>query len=117
MSLELFANRSVPAPPRAGLYASILADPPWPEQGGGEIKRGADRHYGLMSVEDIALLPVTFWAAPDAHLYMWVTNNYLERWSKCDAIVGIPLCDNYHVAEGTKRPAADWFRAVLPWRH
>lgn len=26
-------------------YKTIYADPPWPEQGGGKIKRGADRHY------------------------------------------------------------------------
>ncbi len=78
MSLELFANRSVPPPPRVGVYGTVLADPPWPEHGGGAIKRGADRHYDLMSVDDIALLPVTFWAATDAHLYLWVTNNYLE---------------------------------------
>ena len=26
-------------------YRVIYADPPWPEYGGGKIKRGADRHY------------------------------------------------------------------------
>ncbi len=25
-------------------YKTIYADPPWPEVGGGKIKRGADRH-------------------------------------------------------------------------
>ena len=29
-------------------YKTILADPPWPEHGGGKSKRGADRHYPLM---------------------------------------------------------------------
>lgn len=31
-------------PPAAGTYRTIYADPPWHEQGGGRIKRGADRH-------------------------------------------------------------------------
>ena len=29
-------------------------DPPWLERGGGKIKRGADRHYPVLKVEDIA---------------------------------------------------------------
>ena len=26
-------------------YKTIYIDPPWEENGGGKIKRGADRHY------------------------------------------------------------------------
>lgn len=33
-----------------GQYKTIYIDPPWPERGGGKIKRGADRHYALMSI-------------------------------------------------------------------
>lgn len=59
-------------------YGTIYADPPWPEQGGGKIKRGADRHYPLMSVNAICALPVAEkLAAENAHLYLWVTNNFL----------------------------------------
>ncbi len=58
-------------------YKTIYADPPWPERGGGKIKRGADRHYKLMSVEEIKALPVQSIAAENSHLYLWVTNNYL----------------------------------------
>jgi N6-adenosine-specific RNA methylase IME4 len=54
-----------------------MADPPWKESGGGRIKRGADRHYPLMSTSEIVRLPVSSWAAPNAHLYLWVTNNFL----------------------------------------
>jgi len=68
----------VPALARAGHYRVLYADPPWPERGGGQIKRGADRHYSLMTVPDILALPCGEWAAADAHLYCWVTNNYLE---------------------------------------
>jgi N6-adenosine-specific RNA methylase IME4 len=59
-------------------YKTIYADPPWPERGGGKIKRGADRHYPLMRIEDIAALPVMDLADPEGcHLYLWTTNNYL----------------------------------------
>ena len=34
-------------------YKTIYADPPWNEQGGGKIKRGADRHYSLMKTSEI----------------------------------------------------------------
>lgn len=74
---DLFASR-VPAPERAGLYQTIVSDPPWYEAGGGQIKRGADRHYPLMKTADICALPVREWAAPNAHLYLWVTNNFLR---------------------------------------
>jgi hypothetical protein len=34
---------------QAGIrYGTIFADPPWFEQGGGRVKRGADRHYRFM---------------------------------------------------------------------
>lgn len=67
----------VPAPPRAGEYQTLMFDPPWNEQGGGKTRRGANRHYDLMKTRDIAELPVGSWAAPNAHLYLWVTNNFL----------------------------------------
>lgn len=63
--------------PRAPGYSTVLADPPWPESGGGKVKRGADRHYPLMRIDDIAKLPVRDIARPDAHLYLWATNNHL----------------------------------------
>lgn len=61
----------------SGIYRTILADPPWPEHGGGKIKRGADRHYPLMSVKAIKALNVASLCAPSCDLYLWVTNNYL----------------------------------------
>jgi N6-adenosine-specific RNA methylase IME4 len=68
---------NINSPPRK--YKTLYIDPPWPEQGGGKIKRGADRHYDLMSLEEIAALPVSSLADPEGcHLYLWVTNNYLR---------------------------------------
>lgn len=58
-------------------YATVYLDPPWPERGGGKIKRGADKHYPVMTEAQILALPIDRWAAPDCHLYMWTTNNYL----------------------------------------
>ena len=61
-------------------YKTIYLDPPWAERGGGKIKRGADRHYELMSLEEIAALPIRELADPEGcHLYMWVTNNFLRK--------------------------------------
>ena len=34
-------------------YKTLYADPPWMERGGGQIRRGADRHYPLMKTRDI----------------------------------------------------------------
>lgn len=67
-----------------GQYKTIYIDPPWPERGGGKIKRGADRHYALMSIKEIKALPIASLADPEGcHLYMWTTNNYLPDALEC----------------------------------
>lgn len=61
-------------------YKTIYIDPPWEEKGGGKIKRGCDRHYKTMKLEEIAALPIKELADPNGcHLYMWVTNNFLQK--------------------------------------
>jgi N6-adenosine-specific RNA methylase IME4 len=58
----------------------IVADPPWDtEAGGGKIKRGADRHYPLLSPDEIVEViqrhcPHWSRVCDSAHLWMWVTN-------------------------------------------
>lgn len=63
-------------------YRTILIDSPLPERGGGRIKRGADKHYPVMSIADIErtiyMCPM-FRVHDDAHLYFWTTNNYLRE--------------------------------------
>lgn len=62
------------------LFRTILVDPPWMERGGGAIKRGADRHYPLLHEDQIlsTMLSCPLWRpSPNAHLYLWVTNNFL----------------------------------------
>lgn len=63
-------------------YRCICIDPPWNEQGGGKIKRGADRHYPLLKTTDIirVIIESEAWR-PDptgCHIWLWVTNNHLE---------------------------------------
>lgn len=64
-------------------FKTIYSDPPWPEKGGGKIKRGADRHYPLMEKPEILLLPVDTLADENAHLYLWTTANYLDFAQEC----------------------------------
>lgn len=59
-------------------FGAGIFDPPWWEQGGGKVKRGADRHYPLMKTAAIAALPVAELFDDNAHLWLWVTNNFLE---------------------------------------
>jgi len=64
-------------------YRCIAADPPWPEKGGGKIKRGADRHYPVIERrDDIVVVMAGAMESrvdPDgAHLWMWTTDNYLK---------------------------------------
>jgi N6-adenosine-specific RNA methylase IME4 len=60
---------------------TIVIDPPWYERGGGKIKRGADRHYKILKTPDIirTILRCEHWnqIEDNAHLYLWVTNNFL----------------------------------------
>lgn len=57
-------------------------DPNWNERGGGKIKRGADKRYRLATLrqiyQTIQLCPL-FRPAKDAHLYEWVTDNFLPQ--------------------------------------
>lgn len=96
------APADVSVPPQAGVYQTLMADPPWNEAGGGKIKRGADRHYPLMKTRDICALPVASWAAPDAHCYVWVTNNYLAD--------GLEVLKAWGFTYVTK---IDWFKGEL----
>lgn len=71
-------------------YRCIVADPPWPQKGGGTLRGREGWHdaqgaslplkYSTMTVEQIAALPVAELAHPDgAHLYLWATNGFLEH--------------------------------------
>ena len=63
-------------------YSTILADPPWYQQGGGKSKRGADAHYNILKENDIKKVMSEMLdgnVADNAHMYMWVANNHLAE--------------------------------------
>lgn len=60
-------------------FGTILLDPPW--RYGDKLpgpKRGAVKHYDVMTPGEIAALPIDELAAPDAHVYLWTTNSHVE---------------------------------------
>lgn len=65
----------------AGPFDVVVADPPWMYQKA-PGSRGADAaapgaaegRYDTMTNEEIAALPVADVVAPDAHLFLWITN-------------------------------------------
>lgn len=64
-------------------YSVIYADPPWKyndtcEKGAIQAK-GADKHYPLMSVNEICKLPVKKRVTENAVLFMWVTSPMLRE--------------------------------------
>lgn len=77
-------------------YKTIVADPPWKYDGRGlgsakehrpnsyGAAPSSHERYGSMSMEELKALPVKQFAAKEAHLYMWVTNAFIERgWQLC----------------------------------
>jgi N6-adenosine-specific RNA methylase IME4 len=80
-----------PAPKR---YRTIVIDPPWmfdqkwatsgiPQRYAGKTlyrkPRGAVANYALMTLQEIAALPVSEWADNNAHLYVWTTNTFMAE--------------------------------------
>lgn len=74
-------------------YQTILADPPWQTKAGRALQgykiengkqvfqpvsnKSRELSYPSLSVEQIAAMPIKEIAATNAHLYLWVTNQYL----------------------------------------
>lgn len=74
----LVLARRIVAP---GVHTQLL-DPPWiKERGGGKIKRGAQRHYELLTngqVYDVVSGCPLWNPADNSHLYCWYTNSTLQ---------------------------------------
>jgi N6-adenosine-specific RNA methylase IME4 len=84
LSLLLDAPAIPASTPFAGLprshFATVLADPPWPfTNSTGKIAPEHKRlfRYSIMSLAEIAVLPVEELALPTAHLYLWCPNAIL----------------------------------------
>lgn len=79
MQLDLGEETAPAGVPDARGYRCIVADCPWHENGGGG--RGAQNHYATLATPDIirVILRCPMWIpAPSAHLWLWVTDNFLE---------------------------------------
>jgi len=79
-------------------YNVIYADPPWKTKAGRPFNgykvvdgiqifncpnsKSRDLGYNTLSVDEICALPIGECAAADAHLYLWVTNQYLLQAGK-----------------------------------
>jgi len=81
----------VPAPDETPTaFATIVIDPPW--QYGNKATRGAaEDHYPTMTQDELIALELP--AEDDAHLYLWVTNNFLRD--------GLELCEAWGFAYKT----------------
>ncbi len=66
----------------APVYRTIVADPPWEYEGFVPSRTGdrfwhRDLPYSMMTVDEIAELPVHDLAAKQCRLFLWTTNRYL----------------------------------------
>lgn len=57
-------------------FGTIYADPPW-LYGNQGTRAATGNHYGGMTNEEIAALPIDEIAAENAHLHLWTTNAFL----------------------------------------
>lgn len=82
------------APSACSSFSCIVADPPWdyktPGQFGNTLEHRPNRdltiakegagsvaRYGSMSMDELKALPVSDFAADQAHLYLWTTNTFM----------------------------------------
>jgi N6-adenosine-specific RNA methylase IME4 len=61
-----------------GQFSTIVADPPW-QYSNKATRAAAVKHYPTMTLDAIKEIPVSEWAAPEAHLYLWTTNGFLRE--------------------------------------
>lgn len=61
-------------------YRTIVADPPW-RYASAATKADASKHYDTMTLADILELggKVSDLSSPDAHLWLWTTNAFIEE--------------------------------------
>ena len=73
-------------PTTPGGWRCITADPPWNFKARTALKlenfhsrRDVEKHYAVMSLEDIMAMPVKQIAAKDSHLFIWTTGPCLRQ--------------------------------------
>jgi N6-adenosine-specific RNA methylase IME4 len=116
-------------------YRAIVADPPWTFESAA-TKADARKHYGTMTLSEIAALPVASMAEDDCHLWLWAVNGMMREahevalawgfrpitlvtWCKPQPGVGYYLRNNTeHCIFATRgepmvpeaKPTSTWFR-------
>src|SRR5271157_1583131 len=63
-----------------GGFKALLIDPPWTfksrtalQTANWSSRRDAEKHYSVMSLDEIKAIPVKQMAAKDSHCFLWVT--------------------------------------------
>ena len=69
-----------------GKFKAIVVDPPWSfrshtalQSSNWHVRRDAEKHYRVMSLEEIAALPIRQLAERDAHLFLWITGPFFVK--------------------------------------
>jgi len=62
-------------------YKTLLIDPPWSQGIAGDYRNrpnaAQDLPYKTLSLDAIGQLPIQQWAHPEAHIWLWTTNQFL----------------------------------------
>lgn len=73
-------------PTTPGGYSVICADPPWQfksrtalQMQNWNSRRDAEKHYSVLTIDEIKAMPVKAVAAKDAHLFLWTTGPCLRQ--------------------------------------
>lgn len=77
-------------------YKTIIADPPWKYKGRGPASSkehrpnsygaapSSEEKYGSLTMVELSTMPINEISEEKAHLYLWVTNAFVERgWKLC----------------------------------
>ena len=112
-------------------YGALIIDIPWDIQQKG--KRGAARHYPLMTLDQVKAMPISDLMAENGHVWLWVTNATLEHgfevlrawgfiprsvftWIKPRFTLGVYLRNaSEHVLLATKGKSPILFKAQPNW--
>jgi N6-adenosine-specific RNA methylase IME4 len=60
-----------------GLFRTIVVDPPW-EYEDATCRGAAENIYPTLSFTEVCRLPIAERAAPECHLFLWVTNPHVD---------------------------------------
>ncbi len=129
-------SEEVPNPP-AATWDVICADPPWDVLQKGRTSLGAERHYDLMTLDQIKGMgeAVKALSSENAHLWLWVTNATLRHgydvmeawgftprspltWIKPRFTLGVYLLNaTEHLLFGTRGKAPVQYKSQPTWMY